>query len=66
MARYNVMNRITHEQAFGVQADSAQEACARCGWLIGDCYVKRIGDMPRGDGAPRDDNAADKSAGRKP
>jgi hypothetical protein len=35
---YRVQNRVTKEWA-EVEADSAQEACAKVGWLIGQCYV---------------------------
>ena len=38
MKRYLVENRITKEKWKG-EAGSAQEACERLGWLIGDCWV---------------------------
>jgi len=36
---YRITNRITHETVT-IGADSAQEACEKVGWLIGDCYVQ--------------------------
>jgi hypothetical protein len=39
MKLYEVQNRITRERRV-VEAKSAQEACKKCGWLIGDCFVK--------------------------
>ena len=37
--RYRIQNRITQEW-FDTEAESAQEACAQAGWLIGDCWVR--------------------------
>lgn len=39
--RYRVTNRVTKETQ-EVEAPSAQEACQRLGWLIGDCYIVKI------------------------
>jgi hypothetical protein len=39
MKRYRVMNRITKEWWNG-EASSAQEACEKAGWLIGNCWVR--------------------------
>jgi len=36
---YRIMNRITQEWWEG-EAPSAQEACEKAGWMIGDCYVR--------------------------
>ena len=36
---YYVWNRITTESQ-NVYAPSAQEACEKVGWMIGDCQVK--------------------------
>lgn len=41
MKIYLVVNRITGEQK-RVLADSAHEACDKCGWMIGYCYVKEV------------------------
>jgi len=38
MKRYLVENRITKEKWKG-EAKSAQEACEKSGWLIGNCWV---------------------------
>lgn len=35
---YKVANRYTHERAT-ITAGSAQEACAKAGWMIGDCWI---------------------------
>jgi len=37
--RYQVTNRVTN-QTYQASAFSADEACRKLGWLIGDCYVK--------------------------
>ena len=39
MNRYRIMNRITKEWWEG-EASSAQEACQKAGWMIGDCWVR--------------------------
>jgi len=41
MKIYIIENRVWHLQ-FEVTANSAQEACEKLGWLIGDCYVKEV------------------------
>ena len=38
---YTIRNRITGEEVT-IGADSAQEACQKLGWMIGDCYVQVI------------------------
>lgn len=40
--RYQITNRITN-QTYQASAFSADEACRKLGWLIGDCYVQEIG-----------------------
>jgi len=40
--RYRITNRITN-QTYEASAFSADEACRKLGWLIGDCYVREIG-----------------------
>jgi hypothetical protein len=42
MKLYEVQNRITKERQV-VEAESAQEACEKCGWMIGDCFVGERG-----------------------
>ena len=44
---YRIMNRITRVWWDG-EADSAQEACEKAGWLIGDCWVRQY--SPKGAG----------------
>jgi len=44
---YAVWNRITKELQW-VIALSAQEACEKLGWLIGDCQVKEVTMLHRG------------------
>jgi len=39
--RYRVTNRITH-QTYEASALSADEACKKLGWLIGNCYIKVV------------------------
>ena len=46
MPRYLLQNRITKESRI-VEAPFAQDACERVGWMIGDCYVKRLLDTGR-------------------
>ena len=41
MKLYAIINRVTKEKAI-VEADSAQEACERYGWMIGDCHVREL------------------------
>lgn len=40
--RYRVTNRITN-QTYEASAFSADEACRKLGWLIGNCYIQEIG-----------------------
>lgn len=39
MKIYRIMNRITKAWWEG-EANSAQEACEKAEWAIGDCYVR--------------------------
>lgn len=39
--RYRVTNRIT-KQTYQASAFSADVACKKLGWLIGDCFVEEI------------------------
>ena len=39
MKTYRIMNRITKQWWEG-EAQSAQEACQKAGWMIGDCWVR--------------------------
>jgi len=39
MKRYRIRNRITRQWWEGL-AESAQEACQKAGWMIGDCWVR--------------------------
>ena len=48
MPRYRVTNRITHGEVV-VEAPTAAEACARFGWLIGDCHVQPQAEDPAPD-----------------
>jgi len=41
--RYQVTNRVT-KQTYQASAFSAEEACRKLGWMIGDCYVKELGE----------------------
>jgi hypothetical protein len=52
MKTYRIMNRITKEWWEG-EADSAQEACHKAGWMIGDCWV-RVKTSKAGWGKPRE------------
>lgn len=36
--RYRITNRVTN-QTYEASAFSADEACRKLGWLIGDCYI---------------------------
>lgn len=40
MKTYRIMNRISREWWEG-EAESAQEACQKAGWMIGDCWVRQ-------------------------
>ena len=39
MPTYRLMNRTTRQWWEG-DAESAQEACQKAGWLIGNCWVR--------------------------
>ena len=53
MKTYRIWNRVTREWWEG-EAGSAQEACQKAGWMIGDCWVREK--TPRaGWGKPKDD-----------
>lgn len=41
LKRYKVINRVTNEKKT-VLAESAQEACEKLGWLIGDCFIQEL------------------------
>jgi len=45
MPRYRIMNRITREW-WEEEAPSAQEACKKAGWMVGDCWVRQY--SPKG------------------
>jgi len=47
MKRYRILNRVTGEWA-EVYADSAQEACQKARWLIGDCWVRQYSHVGSG------------------
>lgn len=36
---YHIRNRVLHKWETAVEANSAQEACEKVGWLIGDCDI---------------------------
>jgi len=40
---YRIFNRITKEWWQG-EANSAQEACKRAGWMIGNCWIREYTD----------------------
>lgn len=40
--RYRITNRVT-KQTYEASAFSADEACRKLGWLIGDCFARKIG-----------------------
>lgn len=42
LTRYQITNRVTN-QTYQASAFSADEACRKLGWVIGDCYIKEIG-----------------------
>ena len=44
---YCVWNRITKDLQF-VMSTSAQEACKKLGYLVGDCQVKEVVVLHRG------------------
>jgi len=39
--RYRITNRVT-KQTYEASALSANDACRKLGWLIGDCFVQEI------------------------
>ena len=39
--RYRITNRVT-KQTYEASAFSADEACQKLGWVIGDCFIKKI------------------------
>lgn len=39
--QYHILNRVTKEEV-DIEAPSAQEACEKMGWMVGDCYVREI------------------------
>lgn len=41
MKTYQIQNRYTKEFET-IEADSAQDACKKVGWMIGDCWIKEI------------------------
>ena len=43
MAIYCIRHRPSGDWALCI-ADSAQDACERNGWVIGDCFVRRVSD----------------------
>ena len=45
MKHYRITFRGTKER-YDVKATSAQEACIKVGWQIGDCYVQGPSDKP--------------------
>ena len=45
--RYRIMNRVTREWWDG-EASSAQEACQKAGWRIGECWVREHSDKGSG------------------
>ena len=45
MPRYLIENNCTRERR-EVEAPFAQDACEKCGWLIGHCYVKLLREGP--------------------
>ena len=48
MKRYRITNRVTKE-TYEVEANAAQEAAQRLGWMIRDCYVRIIEDYSQPD-----------------
>jgi len=48
--RYRITNRVT-KQTYQASAFSADEACRKLGWMIGDCHVKvlTIKEVPNAD-----------------
>ena len=48
MPSYEVTHRRTGER-FRVEAPYAQDACTRCGWMIGHCHVQLLREGPYSD-----------------
>lgn len=42
---YGISRRDTGEFREAL-ANSAQEACQKLGWMIGDCFIDRVKDVP--------------------
>jgi hypothetical protein len=57
------MNRITQGWWEG-EADSAQEACEKAGWLIGNCWVRQYSTKGSGGWKTPDELRAKKEGGR--
>ena len=41
MKKYRLYHR-SHKLFKDIEAESAQEACEKAGWLIGDCWVREL------------------------
>ena len=41
---YKIKNLVTDEET-EIGAYSAEEACWKLGWFIGDCYVRKLGEQ---------------------
>lgn len=41
MPFYEVIDRVS-KQRQRLTAESAQEACEACGWMIGNCFIRRV------------------------
>ena len=55
MPRYRVMHRINKMWWEG-EAPSAQEACQKAGWMVGDCWVRQYSSKDMGGWKLPDDN----------
>ena len=55
MPRYRVMHRINKMWWEG-EAPSAQEACQKAGWIVGDCWVRQYSSKGMGGWKLPDDN----------
>ena len=62
MNRYRIMNRITQEWWEG-EANSAQEACQKAGWMIGACWVRQY--SPKGYGGWKKPDEGQKVEGKR-
>jgi len=38
---YTIVNKVFNQEET-IEADSAQEACDKLGWMIGNCWVKVV------------------------